>query len=941
MDAHELPLREERIAQALARLDLRQAEEEADRFLVDAASDPIGDDPATAPLARARWMAAQVSLTAGRLDQALVRAGTLAPIVDRFQTPLTCRYWLLVAEAQARLGRPSAAREALARIAGDLLDHCRRTPLLQLRRLRIHLWLGELDHIEGELAHCLYQLNGDSFNASLLCLDVGRAHEEAGNLDAAQSFWQQALALSGTPETGPVRAEVLIQLGRVAHLRGRLQQALDHYEEAGNCAAPQTPAPAEVKLREALVWVELGRADQARQHVQELFRTFSGFAQELVPLARTVADLLGYAAGPSGRDEVKAWQAARRGERQAALALYGRLVAEERSSERRTRLGLALALLEKAEGREKEAAARLAEVERLARTHSLPEVLWRCLEARGTWAAETEEDDTLALKWLEEAIVVSETQGRQLRYGTIAAVYHLKRANLLRLLLRAKCRRGDARAVFHYQELERGRLLLELYSVAGTGSGEGSPVRGQIAGMIGPASLELAAIDKQLSLCETLLGLDGVTPEQNGQLAAKRVEMGLRRDRLLEAHLTDRSRRGDTSLPVLPGLAELEAALPAGTVYVSACLLEDELFLLVVRRGEGAKVIQVDEPAPHVVAWTNGWREQLHRTLAEYREGQWSSSAQAALEEPLHALGRSNWGAAMFGLVREGERLLWVPDDALHGLPLAALRRGGRYLVEKVEIVHAFSGAFAVLSSSSGSSAAPVLAKKDGKRRGPRRNQRVVVAESEQELPFAAQEGERVSAALGRSLVLHGQQASKQTLELLLASARVLHFACHAYFDASHALNASLQLPSGESWRLLEWLGGPGAGLPLLTLSACRSAEVTPLVGREVFGLVTAALASGVRTVVAGLWPVADRETVPFMGHFYRELLSHSPATALARTQRAMLPSSHPLFWAVFALFGDPESLPGPRFFWSRWWRRWRAARHARRFPDVLPLLTS
>jgi CHAT domain-containing protein len=161
-----------------------------------------------------------------------------------------------------------------------------------------------------------------------------------------------------------------------------------------------------------------------------------------------------------------------------------------------------------------------------------------------------------------------------------------------------------------------------------------------------------------------------------------------------------------------------------------------------------------------------------------------------------------------------------------------------------------------------------------------------------------------------------------------------VHFACHAYFDARHPLAASIGLPGGEAWRAVEWLQEAVDGLPLVTLSACRSAEVGPLIGKEVFGLVTGLLGSGVRAVLAGLWPIADREARPFTWRFYRHRLTNDLADALALTQRETLQeaASSPLFWAAFALFGDPLALPAPGR-WGRWWARWRQRRHARWFP--------
>jgi CHAT domain-containing protein len=266
-------------------------------------------------------------------------------------------------------------------------------------------------------------------------------------------------------------------------------------------------------------------------------------------------------------------------------------------------------------------------------------------------------------------------------------------------------------------------------------------------------------------------------------------------------------------------------------------------------------------------------------------------------------------------------RLLWVPDGPLHGLPVGALRLRGRYLVEDVEVACTFSGALQVHQAQTRARARPFgLA--------------LVVTEAPEVLPEAAREGEGVAALFLRRRVLHGPAATRAALRRGLSQARAVHFACHAHFDSEHPLAAHVALPSGEALRALEWLTEPVGGLPLVTLSACRSAAVAPLLGREVFGLVTGLLGGGVRAVLAGLWPVADRETLPLMWRFYRHRLTADLATALARAQREGLaaPDASPLFWAAFALFGDPAALPAPGRL-TRWLARWRQVRHARRFP--------
>jgi CHAT domain-containing protein len=211
------------------------------------------------------------------------------------------------------------------------------------------------------------------------------------------------------------------------------------------------------------------------------------------------------------------------------------------------------------------------------------------------------------------------------------------------------------------------------------------------------------------------------------------------------------------------------------------------------------------------------------------------------------------------------------------------------------------------------------------------------MSEAEGVLRFARDEAERVSAALRRPIRLDGPQATRDALNRGLKQARVAHFACHAYFQPEHPLSACIGLPSGERWDALEWLDGPAEGLPLAALSACRSAEVAPLVGEEVFGLVTAVLSAGVRAVLAGAWPVPDHPaTVELMSVFYRKRLTADLATALALAQRAVLsrPDCSPLAWAVFGLYGDATALPAPPW-WLRWWRTRQERRHAERFPPL------
>jgi hypothetical protein len=474
--------------------------------------------------------------------------------------------------------------------------------------------------------------------------------------------------------------------------------------------------------------------------------------------------------------------------------------------------------------------------------------------------------------------------------------------------------------VFQYQELERGRLLLDLLQTDRT----------KMPGLSLFMQPEFIGLEKQIENCDQTLNFpdQGASAREgkNG-LQQKRQELLLKRDRLFEEFLRKRGRRGNALLPALPELADLQRSLPAGTIYIAPTLAADELYILEVTRPGPARVILGPGSATALAADLESWRGCLADQIANYRHGlQMRSSDRRELDDRLDALGRGPLGIAIKQALEaqsdRPRRVLWAPDDLLHGFPIHALRIGGRYLIEDYEFVWTFSGALLVHQA------------RRRKRRRSFFRPALVVAERARVLPEAEREGEGVAATFFRSRKPAAEAVNRKSCRSWLARARVAHFACHAEFDGQRPLAARLILPSGEAIHALEWLGEPVAGLPLVTLSACRSAEVAPLMGREVFGLVTGLLAGGVGAVLAGLWPVTDHEVPPLMWRFYRHRLLHELPTALALAQREMLEAagSSPLFWAVFALFGDGNALRAPGIL-GRFFARRRFRRHRERFP--------
>jgi tetratricopeptide (TPR) repeat protein len=928
---------------ALSRGDLDEAEVLAQRYRAEA-SDEDGSGPS--PRFRSRYLAAQVALAGGRLTEAGRRFASIMPLPADLPPALVCRIWLMSAEVLARLHRESEARGHLNR-AQAFPTALAENPLLKLREIRIRLWLGEVEELAADMAACGQALHqrGDLEHLTLLTCEEGRAWDARDRLDRASACWTRAEEMSRSLGANAARADALIQLGRWEHLRGNLQAALDRYDQAAASLVERgerseltlpSASPAseselrladtrrgrspgaraqwqEAHLRRLLVLLDLNQWGQARDGLEQTLADtcIEQLPEEVQPVARMVSALLQGTQEQAG-SETDAYQAALRGDVALAKGLYERALEESRAPARRARLAMALGMLALAVRDENEAKRWLNQAETLATREDLPEVLWRTIQARGQLAAEIEGDDEQAHALFERAVLLSEAQLHKLTHRADAVTHGLRRGEILRKLLHAACRRGDAARVFHYQERERGRFLLELWRASPTSA---STARWS-------SDPRLADLDKRIADLDGEIDLAGVTPPSG--LLHRREELLLQRDRLFDAWLRDRS-KASAALPALPDIEDLQRSIPPGTVYIAPSMVEDELYLLVCRSAQPPQVICAPGSALALAERIAQLRSCLDGQLERYRRGfPLGALERAELDARLEALGQSCLGDALGQVLDTGgppERIIFVPDGVLHGVPLHALRPGGRYLIEKHEVVCTFGGALLVHQ----------------RRSPPKRrlfSRALVVTESPEVLPAAAREGEGVAATFWRSRLLHGEKANHATLRRHLPDTSVVHLACHAWFDARHPLSASISLPSGETWRALDWLDEPLDGLPLVTLSACRSAEVGALAGREVFGLVTGLLGSGVRSVVAGLWPVADREALPFMWRFYRERLDADVPLALARAQRAALSQldSSPLFWGAFALFGDGDALPAPQRWW-RWLARWRQRKHARRFP--------
>lgn len=163
-----------------------------------------------------------------------------------------------------------------------------------------------------------------------------------------------------------------------------------------------------------------------------------------------------------------------------------------------------------------------------------------------------------------------------------------------------------------------------------------------------------------------------------------------------------------------------------------------------------------------------------------------------------------------------------------------------------------------------------------------------------------------------------------------LADYRVVHFATHGLVTsprpgcpARPALLTSFGGAGSDGLLRFDEIFGLKLDADLVILSACdtaggasleatREAGVASGGGQALDGLVRAFIAAGGRQVIASHWPAPDdfRATERLVNGFFAAQGDESVASALQRSQRGLMDdpqTSHPFYWAGFAIIGDGE----------------------------------
>jgi CHAT domain-containing protein len=298
---------------------------------------------------------------------------------------------------------------------------------------------------------------------------------------------------------------------------------------------------------------------------------------------------------------------------------------------------------------------------------------------------------------------------------------------------------------------------------------------------------------------------------------------------------------------------------------------------------------------------------------------------------PAAGLYRDLLEQALGDLPASVRRLVIVPDDTLHQLPFAALRKNATDppLAQRYEISIAPSATLWLRwrSERPAPAAEPLLALADpevpGGSSGVRAAERAAIFADGARLgalPFARTEGRSAVRHMdGGSLLRLGKEASEGFIKSAdLRHFGILHFATHAVMDDQHPERSGVLLtpdPATEDGLLqIREIVPLRLDGRIVVLSSCRSASGQMLRGEGVMGLARAFFQAGAHTVIASLWPVRDDDGAALFDRFYTHLAEgRSIAAALRAAQRDRIDAGAPAYaWAGLVVLGDGDLVPLP-----------------------------
>lgn len=356
-------------------------------------------------------------------------------------------------------------------------------------------------------------------------------------------------------------------------------------------------------------------------------------------------------------------------------------------------------------------------------------------------------------------------------------------------------------------------------------------------------------------------------------------------------------------------LESVRRSLPAGTAVIEYAVLPRQTVLWVLHRDRELRSETVEITAMSLDSLVHRFRHALLQGRSAEIEKLSEQVYDLLIQPVAHHLA-------------PGERLVLIPDGALHTLPFSLLRnrQAGRYLIEE----HAFVMAPSVRVYAESRRRDQALA-------GPPGRVLVVAApdfdrdvdSSLLELSAGDKEAS-IARIFPGSQVLLGSGATREAFLRAAGDFESIYFGGHSVVNTDFPLLSQMLFakdPTDPTRGVVysgDLLRQRFPRTRLVVLASCSTAlgRISRTEGVE--NLARPFLAAGVPTVVASLWNVDDKVTADFFVRFYRRLQQRfDVAWALRETQIESIeqssgPAASPRNWGAFEVIGGGVGQEGP-----------------------------
>lgn len=342
--------------------------------------------------------------------------------------------------------------------------------------------------------------------------------------------------------------------------------------------------------------------------------------------------------------------------------------------------------------------------------------------------------------------------------------------------------------------------------------------------------------------------------------------------------------------------------LPEGTAVIEYAVLPRSTIIWLLRRDTEPKVVTVEVGAERL----GGLVQTLQRAVMNGRSAVLEMTSEKLRDILLKPFERN---------LSPGERLVFIPDGPLHGLPFALLRdrQTGRYLIQD----HVCSVAPSIRVFKASRHRDKFLARRITPRA-------LVIADPDfdrtlySSLPrlTAVETEASITQIFPDSQVLRDRNATRRAFLSSAGGFEIVHFGGHSVVNTEFPLLSQMVLagdPEDPNRGVLysgDLLHLHFARTRLVVLASCATAVGRISRTEGVENLARPFLAAGVPAVVASLWSVDDDPTSHFFSRFYRHFHSSvDAAAALRATQVEAIEhgekgSENPRTWAAFEVIG-------------------------------------